>query len=111
MFENVPNYLAVKDEDANLLYSTIVETEAAKDIFDKACRDANCPPHAMAVILNAYMGYLRRHKQEWLKVLVGYVGEEHASRYLKFYRFDPVKKVIFLKEIEGCKLCQGSKSN
>ena len=57
----------------------------------------NLQAQAFADLLKGYMSALKQHKALWKDILEKYVGEENASYYRDFYRFDVYKKVIFLK--------------
>jgi hypothetical protein len=99
-------FCKMNDDDARKLTNTIVETDAAFDIYQKASKDVGFTPHALKVILDFYMESLKAHKALWRELLVKYIGEEDASKYYKVLRYDTIKKVIFRMEIEGCTLCE-----
>jgi hypothetical protein len=96
----------VSDEDAKILNDSIVEVEACIGLFEVAKKKMDCTPMAFKTILEYYMSVLKLHKELWRNILVSYLGEEDASKYYMILRFDPVKKVIFKLNIEGCNICK-----
>lgn len=98
--------IKISDEDAKKLYDTVVEVEASKQMYDMSVRQMNVQPLAIKVILDYYMYVLKTHKALWKDTLIKYLGEDAAAEMLMVLRYDPVKKVIFKLEIEGCPLCE-----
>jgi hypothetical protein len=104
-------FCKVSDEDDRILYDSIVETEACKELYQNAVKSLECTPDALQAILDYYMHCLKEHKRVWKDMLVKYVGEDQASAIFRAARYDPAKKVVFLPDIEGCALCSDMKSN
>ena len=96
----------VNDEDARKLCESITETEACRELYQAAVRQADVLPDALKMVLDYYMHCLKEHKALWREILIKYIGEDEAAKLYNILRFDPVKKVIFRLEIEGCALCK-----
>jgi hypothetical protein len=96
----------VSEEEARKLYDTIVEVEASKELYDTSMRQMDIQPLAIKVVLDYYINALKVHKAYWRDILVKYLGDDTASELNRILRYDPVKKVIFKLEIEGCSLCK-----
>jgi hypothetical protein len=95
----------VSEEDARVLNDSIVETEAALQLYKDASREGGFKPDALKTLLEYHLTVLKVHKALWRDILVRYLGQDDAAKYYQVLRFDPIEKVIFKLDIEGCSLC------
>jgi hypothetical protein len=92
------NMIPVKGKDAKELSDTIVEVEACRELYEQALTQPVYSSQALTDVLNRFMQALKVHKALWRELLLKYAGEENALYYRDLYRYDTMKKVIFLQE-------------
>ena len=98
-------YIQVTDEEAEKLYNSLLEVEMTRTLYEVATRQMDFSPEAFKILIMYLNESYKIYKIYWNSILTKYLGEDDTSRYFNILRFNPIKKVIYNLEIEGCPLC------
>lgn len=90
--------IIVRDKDSKLLTKTIVEVEAAQELYNSFVTEQDFNKTQFKELLETYLDKVSIHKEVWRDILRDYVDEDVLSYYRDALRFDVMKKVIFLPD-------------
>jgi len=94
--EGVPNLIKIEEADNKILQDSIIDLQLSKEIFEMSKNEENSNGSVFRVIMEYYYKSVKEHNFIWSNLLVKYVGEDYASYYKDVYKFDTVRKLIFL---------------
>ncbi len=95
----------VKKEDCKTLTASIDEANACRILFDEAKTQMNYSPEAFKAVMDYHIKAQQTHWDLWRELLKKYLDDDSASACFHKLKFDPIKKVIYLEDAEGCEKC------